>query len=437
MSAVHLYPSDFSEDIKERLEHPYKSAAPEYGVSLDSINQELKKSIVNYRLKSAILFFLAFFSFIIFVSDPDDNFAILIIALGIAAIVEFIHLRSGKEKARKILTAKEGEAADDGVDPARSNVNISGGYSPFVGAGVDLDSWSFTTRLTDLEDAQKPAGKVDIAELSNYIKSRIMSLGLDDVKVTDELFVNGRDVNLAAHLLPNGRFEKPVSEIDRQYILGKINSNEKRERYYKVARISMWEGQLIISVYYRFLIINDNLFTEVRFFLLPPLKEKYLELKNLPLVATKKEIIGDITRSVFAGSYSWFIVVARVAAFIQGGFLAENARRKAWRREVESNRLYNYGWENSLREKWSSLAFERYFQKIDKDVALKLVTGEILSSLQIYLSERNISTEQFSQTTTKIINEGVMISGGEIKADSFAVGKGAKIAKSALNKVKN
>ena len=59
MSAVHLYPDDFKEDLKERLGHPYKSSAPEFGVDLNKINQELEKSKGSHFRKSAFIFIVA------------------------------------------------------------------------------------------------------------------------------------------------------------------------------------------------------------------------------------------------------------------------------------------------------------------------------------------------------------------------------------------
>ena len=89
-----------------------------------------------------------------------------------------------------------------------------------------------------------------------------------------------------------------------------------------------------------------------------------------------------------------------------------------------------------MREKWASSSYERYFQKVDKDLSIKMLTNEFLASLLDYLSGKNVSIEQFKQTSTKIINEGIMISGGEVKAETLAVGKGAQIAKTAINAVK-
>ncbi|GAB6262342.1 hypothetical protein PSSHI_25860 [Photobacterium sp. R1] len=434
MSAAHLYPDDFKEDLKERLGHPYKSSAPEYGVELNKISQELEKAKVSHFGKSAFIFIVVLIFFFIFIEDPKDNWVMLIPALALTSIAEFIYNRSAKKKARLILA---GENKDDEENKTnKKNIMISGGYSPFVGAGIDLDSWSFTINTKEAEDKSKPVKPVSVTELHEQLKKRLLSLGIDDIEITDELYINGKDVNLVAYLLPNGRLSKPVDNVDLQYINTKINNDDKRERHYRVVRIPMWDGQMILSVYYRFLSVKDNLFTEARFFLLPPLKEKYLAIDEIPLKPTGKEFGESLIQSIFTGAFSWIGVVINVLTFVQGGFMADSARQKGWKRELESNRLYNYGWDSSLREKWSSVSFERYFQKVDKDVALKLVTSEFLGALREYLEKNNISTEQFSQTSTKIVNEGVMISGGEVKADSFAVGKGASIAKDAIKAVK-
>jgi len=436
MCAAHLYPDDFKEDLKERLGHPYKSSAPEFSVDLNRINQELEESKGSHSGKSVFIFIVALIAFFIFIEDPEDNWGILIPALVLTSISEFIYKRSAKKKARRILSGENDDDAGEENKINNKNIIISGGYSPFVGAGIDLDSWSFTINTKEAEDKNKPVETVSAPKLHEQLRKRLLSIGFDNIEIADELFINGKDVNLVAHLLPNGRFSKPVDSVDSQYISTKINNGDKRERHYRVVRIPMWDGQMVLSMYYRFLSVKDNLFVEARFFLLPPIKEKYLAIDEIPLKPTSKEFGESLVQSIFAGAFSWIVVVINVLGFVQGGFFANWARQKGWKKELESNRLYNYGWENSLREKWSSVSFERYFQKVDKDVALKLVTSEFLGALREYLKKNNISTDQFFQTSTKIVNEGVMISGGEVKVDSFAVGKGAIIAKNAINAVR-
>jgi len=436
MCAAHLYPNDFNLDLKERLGHPYKSPAPEYGIDINKINKELDSARSNNNLKSLFLFIVSLIAFSVVIQDPEDNWIILFPALAFTSLIEFFYNKSAKNKSRLILAADVDRRNQNEINnKPDGNVVISGGYSPFLGSGFDIDSWSFTVNIKEADDEKKPVEKVLVTELHERIKEELQSLGFDDLSITDELYVNGKDVNLVAHLLPNGRLSKPVESVDLHYLTNNTNNNDKRVRHYRVVRIPMWNNQVILSMHFRFLVIKGNLFSEVRFFILPPLKEKYLAIENIPLKPTRKEFSENAIRAVFYGAFSWIGVYIHILGFIQGGFLAESAQKRTWKHEVESNRLYNYGWKNSLREKWASASYERYFQKVDKDVALKLLTSEFLASLQKYLNEKNISTNQFSQTTTKIFNEGVIISGGEVKAEAFAVGKGANIAKNAINAV--
>jgi len=145
--------------------------------------------------------------------------------------------------------------------------------------------------------------------------------------------------------------------------------------------------------------------------------------------------IVSLVQSIFMGACSWIFVYVELFAYFQGVFFS-NTRHQTWKSEVEANRRYNYGWEFSLREKWSMTSYERYFQMVDKDFLQKMFTGCFFSSLQKYLSDHNIETDQFKQTTTKIINEGVLITGGEIKAENMAVGKRPRVNLNIANKKK-
>lgn len=430
MSAAYLYPNDFKDELKERLEHPYKSPAPEFGLDLQKIDETLEKIKGSHFNKSAFVFIVALIAIIILIQDPENNWWVLAPALLLTTFAELIVKRSALNNVRLILAGDE-ESNDN--EKSSKNVIVSGGYSPFVGAGFDLDSWSFTININEADNQQEPVESISPHELHEYIGKRLGSLDFEKCDVRDELYINGKDLNKSAHLLPNGRLSKPVECVDAEYLYNRINSNDKRERHYKVVRIEMWESQIILSMYYRFLVVKDKLVIEARFFLLPPLKAKYLAIDDIPVKSSGSEFARDFILSLFIGTFSWLGAVGNVLSFLQGGFMTDKAKKNKWKKEVEENQHYNYGWHNSLREKLSSLSYERYFQKVDKDIAHKLLTSEFLTSLQDYLSTKNISIDQFSATTTKIVNEGVIISGGEIKAESIAVGKGSKILKNAFN----
>jgi len=431
-SAVHLYPDDFERDLYERLKHPFKSSAPEYGVDLSLIHKELVSANKSRLNKSIFNIIITVISFIIFLQNIEDNWWIFILTFSLLSLIEFLHLRSVKRKVRKILTTQDLHNTNN--TSKNINIIISGGFSPFIGSGINLENWSFTVDLSVPEDNEKVIEKISLIELHEYIKERLCLINIEDISISNELLVRGENINSLSQFFQNGKMTKPIDHIDNQYLIDKIGKNDKDERHYKVIRIPMWNDQLLLSMYYRFLIVNKNLFCEAKFFILHPLKDKYLQINNIPTQTTYNETIDTLRKALGTATFSWLFDILWLLAFVSGGFMSKRLQLKAWKKEVETNRLYNYGWNNSLREKWSSISYKNYFQQADKDISQKLLTNEFLSGLMAYLSEKNISIEQFKHTSTKIINEGIMISGGEIKTDSIAVGKGAKIAKTAMKK---
>jgi len=88
---------------------------------------------------------------------------------------------------------------------------------------------------------------------------------------------------------------------------------------------------------------------------------------------------------------------------------------------------YNYGNASSLRESWSTLSYHRYFQMLDKDLNYKVTQHIIINSIVDYLESKGISTEDIKERQTTILNSGVMVTGGTVKAEQMAVGTGAAL----------
>lgn len=267
--------------------------------------------------------------------------------------------------------------------------------------------------------------------MHKWIVNHLKELGIDEMEIEEQLFVNGKDVNHIPELMPNGRLDKPETDLNASFLEDKMFGNDKLMRHYTAVRIPIYENQVVVSMFFRLLKAKDTLFIESRFFLLRPLSKKYRDLDSTPSKYHFRDLAGDAILALIKAPFKSVFGLLQLLSI----FSTDRQQFKNWREEVEDNRLYNYGWDFSLREKWASKTFERYFQQIDQDLYLKLLTDEFLNSILSYLKQKNVSTERFVQTSTKIINEGVMISGGEVKTDSFAVGKGANIVKTATSKI--
>ena len=168
---------------------------------------------------------------------------------------------------------------NDKSETKEQNVIISGGYSPFLGYGIDLDSWSFTVNLkkTDSHDEKIPE-KIDIKELLDTISNKIKK-NIYNSNISDKLFVNGKDIRRNKSFLKT-ILDKPIVDINKDEIDRFIGKSNEYVRHYRAITIPMWNGQVNLTIFLRFTILGDQLYAESRFFLLPPLKENLMLLNN-------------------------------------------------------------------------------------------------------------------------------------------------------------
>ena len=145
---------------------------------------------------------------------------------------------------------------------------------------------------------------------------------------------------------------------------------------------------------------------------------------SLPPRISGKEIFGLAIRAGFAAPFLCF-----AAPFMLLGELLEPFDR--WKKTRETERLiaenysFDYGATASIRALATSPNYRRYFQKLDKEMGLKLVERAVLDSIVDFLDAKNIDTSDLKERTSTILNNGVIVSGGYIRTDTFTGGAGA------------
>jgi hypothetical protein len=100
-------------------------------------------------------------------------------------------------------------------------------------------------------------------------------------------------------------------------------------------------------------------------------------------------------------------------------------KRKQTEALIKENYSFDYGATASIRALATSSNYRRYFQRLDKEMGLKLVERAILDSIIEFLDEKNVDTSDLKERTSMIFNNGVIVSGGYIRADTFTGGQGA------------
>ena len=424
MVAANLDTGTISSIFKSLENSPYKADVVEHGLDVEKIRKESQDAEKRLLRRDLIIFvatiiggIVGYKAFVPYYNAISPSY--ILIPLLMIAYSEFSFQSSARSRARKILNGGQ-ESRKDIFDSNnnKNNIVISGGYSPFVGSGYDVTGWSFTVNLKNKKEDSKELHGLSIIDLYEETVQDIEKLCISGISVKDEIYIDGRDARKVPDLFPDGEFSKPLSYLPASSIEGIIGNNDTINRHYKVVRIPLWDGQIILSYFLRYVIIADSLFVETKIFMLPPLVKKYQAYEAMPLAPISGEFFKDVTASILKSTVIWIPVLFKALIFLQGGFMEKFIdKTKASKKEIRENTLYNYGHSVSLREQWSLGNYERYFQMVDKDFHVKVVKETLMESLLNSLKKRNISIEAFKQASTQIYNEGIIISGGNIKAE--------------------
>ena len=431
--------------LNARREAVFKAPTVELGISITDIRVEAERAQQRAMLFDWIIGIAALIGIfaaidiwatpsydeIYYLSDEasSSSIQILLAAYSASVVAIFIHTRLSKRRARAILAANAAERSYDANYCAKDepNVVVSGGFSPFVGAGEGAGGWSFTMNLAEAADVNSPVLAATPDALYQEAESALCTLGMPDLVIRDEIYVDGRDVRDVPQLMPMGSFNAPLETLSAGHIGQHIGSDDRQTRHYKAIRFVLWSSQIVLSTFLRYVVVKNVLYVEARSFVLPPLAARFLALKNLPLVPQFSERITDFVLSFLRAIYAWVPVLLRAFNFVQGGFLDTKSRwLKRSKKEVLANQRYNYGWDKSLRETWAGRDYERYFQMVDLDFCQKVVRESLLNSLLKSLEARNICTESLKNASTVIHNEGVIVNGGQLKAENLTAGRSAQ-----------
>lgn len=314
------------------------------------------------------------------------------------------------------------------IDSARDgNVVVYSGFSPFVGSGFDVGGWSFAI---DISKGKEKLGKTQfpqsftVLELQDYIEEKIANLHIENLSIEDKLYVNGKEIRDNPSFLADV-LSRPVTYVDLPALKSFINKPTEIIRHYKSIRMVKWKGDIVLTIFLRFIIVGAELYSEADYFLLTPLKEEYRSIDNMQLTPTFRKQWDLFWESV---AKTFFLIIAAPFAMIAvlNELLQRSGKRKKYRRLVLDSPNFDYGATANIRELASSKKYRQYFQKLDKEMYFKIIERQILDKITEFLDSKNIDTSELKSRQTAILNNGVMVTGGSISAQNITAGDKAK-----------
>ncbi|MDF9800553.1 hypothetical protein OKW21_005816 [Catalinimonas alkaloidigena] len=304
-------------------------------------------------------------------------------------------------------------------------------FSPFVGAGIELEGWSFAIDIDKgKEGSMMPPETFHEHELYTAVANEIKSLKFQNLQILDKLYINGSSIRNNRKLLPN-IMGHPLNKITSSEINVFKGIYNKNARYYQLFQISDWEDELVLNIFLRFFKNEKNLFIELNYYLLTPTEKSYTKVDRISEKLFSRDYFKILFKSlfkVFVDSIRSILLIFNKIDELQYRVFHSGRDKKAYelRKQVKTNPEFNYGAEMSIRELISSKLYYQLFQKLDKEMYHKIIEKRILNTINDFLEKKNIELKEFKERQTNILNHGVIVTGGNLNTQNLAIGKKAK-----------
>jgi hypothetical protein len=327
------------------------------------------------------------------------------------------------------ITAAESAQVAQALAAQQGDISVYGTYRPFVGSGIPRGGWSFAINLA--RGKESPGGKVrleplpfEVEEFYSDVERDITASGLAGLTVENRLLVDGQNIRDDFRFLPDSE-GRPVTEIGADKLLELTRAPEPVNRPYQCIRLQTWDGDLVLSVFVNFTKRGTVLLAEVQHYLLAPLQPDYRQADRLASWSLGQRLRTELRSGPSAVTRTVIRAPFRISRLMLRTGLGWRTERAALHR-IKTDPEYNFGALTSVRELAQASHYRRYFQQVDRDLNTKFIDRQVLDTIVDFLDSHNIDTSQFQEQRSMILNNGLLVSGGEFNAGSVAVGEQAR-----------
>ncbi|NGO71007.1 zinc ribbon domain-containing protein, partial [Streptomyces sp. SB3404] len=205
---------------------------------------------------------------------------------------------------------------------------------------------------------------------------------------------------------------------------------EESARPYLAVHSTGWGGELVTSLFLRFVRSDTNLYVEAVPTVLCPLQDRYRIIDELFPRPSLSEFVGLLGQSAVSTPF----VLLAAPGHAVGGFFPDRGLRERLRKQkrlITQLEVFDYGARNSVRQLASMHEHRRYFQKADSVMVRKSVQQRVLDALVEFAEEHGIDAGELKRSQEVIVNNGIIAAEGA-KVESSSVASGTKSRVSAM-----
>ncbi|MFG2617483.1 zinc ribbon domain-containing protein [Streptomyces sp. NPDC048507] len=317
---------------------------------------------------------------------------------------------------------------------AEGNVTTYSGYSPFDGYGTARESWSLAFDVTSPSRPGTEPEDFDVTDLYAHVAARAATLGLPCLEIEERLFVDGSAVREDRRLLPDP-LGRPVAAVSARVMEGLKRAPEEKVRPYLAVHSTGWGGELVTSLFVRFVRSDSSLVVEAVPTVLFPPRDAYRVIDTLmpgpPLSAVLKLALDTVLPTVAMLLAS---PVRAITGFAPDFWMYFRVRKQ--NRLITQMRRFDYGARQAVRRNVADNGHQRYFQEADSVMVLKAIEKRVLNAVVEFAEAHGIHTDELVQRQELIINHGIIAShGASVQASSVASGENSKVSSKILKMI--
>lgn len=322
---------------------------------------------------------------------------------------------------------------DEIVAAQSDNVTVFDAYDPFVGTGVKVGAWSFVVDLARGKEelgARRRPEPVDLGELRDRVTEAVLATGIDGLAVEDVLHA-AEEAVAGLPLRPTNRLGRPSGFLDAAVVRQLRNAPTDGRRHFQRIQVTAWDGELVVTIFLRFLDIRGRLYAEATYKLLSPVSHGWRVVDRIEPAPMPLEILRMIVTSTIAALPALLFAPLRLLGEAWQAWVSQPLRQWEEGVAIRDGGLPRCGTLTTVRQRGASTQYWRYFQHLDEERYVKLLERSILDTVTAVLDEHGVDTSELVERQTTILNQGVMMTGGTLQAQSLAVGRGARITQKA------
>lgn len=416
--------------LEDEVNHPVQATPYPIDIDRNSILKLVKLRREENLRRSFLYTGIGIIGF--FLTVGTESPLGIIVAVFAAMVLFFTTLQKDKyEIAPRFKPENFDESKIQSGGENDQNFVVYAGHDPFLSFGSVFGSWILSVDKSrpkandSLNEGQVHVKNPSIPDIQKRICDSLYGSGLSEKNIKTLYFAQGK--NLPYQVKQPGP-HRPPSRLHTHHIEDFLSQSDSPVREYLWVRKVSWGHEISTSYFLRLLEEGDDINLEITGVLMAPIADSYRWIDRVSPRGFR-QFMGDLFVSIFGGIA--LTVWSPIYLFIlfQIGFSRIFIDPdKAIRRAVEQQPDYDFGAAAGLRRQLADFGVISYFQNSDRRMAETAFTGRILRAYIDALDDCHIDTSELREQRTTLLNQGIIVQGGDLKAKNVAAGLGAKIS---------